>query len=270
MQSGPLQHGPPSAGNGGTAAQGFRGTIAPVQPEPVTVTAPRAVGVPLLRQGWRDVAFLHWPLDPAVAAPLLPPGCRPDVHDGATYVGLVCLRAVGTGVFGSPGVPYLGSFAEFNVRLYSVDERGRRGVVFRSMDADRLVPVLTARAGLGLPYAWSRTRVRRDRDRVVYRCRRRLPSAPASAEVVLRPGHEHDPEARERFLTARWGLHHRVAGRTVYLPVEHPPWRLHRAHLDRLDTDLPAAAGLPGVGGPPVSVLYSPGLDARLGPPVAG
>ena len=44
-----------------------------------------------------------------------------------------------------------GSFLETNVRLYSVDEHGRRGVVFRSLEADRLLPVLTARGRSGCP-----------------------------------------------------------------------------------------------------------------------
>jgi hypothetical protein len=62
----------------------------------------------------------------------------PDVLCGVTYVGLVAFRMHRVGWLWSPGVPYLGSFPETNVRLYSVDAHGRRGVVFRSMDAGRL------------------------------------------------------------------------------------------------------------------------------------
>jgi uncharacterized protein YqjF (DUF2071 family) len=50
------------------------------------------------------------------------------------------------GWFRLPGVPYPGTFPETNVRLYSVDEHGRRGVLFRSLDASRLIPVTVARA----------------------------------------------------------------------------------------------------------------------------
>jgi hypothetical protein len=39
-------------------------------PEPVTAGAPRPVRWPLLTQQWRDLAFLHWPVDADVAARL--------------------------------------------------------------------------------------------------------------------------------------------------------------------------------------------------------
>jgi len=52
---------------------------------------------------------------------------------------------VGVSIGRGPAVPYLGTFLETNVRLYSVDETGRRGVVFLSLDADRALVVPTIR-----------------------------------------------------------------------------------------------------------------------------
>ena len=124
----------------------------------MTPTSPRPVRTTVFRQAWLDLAFVHWALDPDVVAPLLPTGVRPDVLDGATPVGLVAFRMRDIGIGPSPAIPYFGSFAETNVRLYTVDEAGRRGVFFLSLDATRLVPVLVARA-LGVPYRWSRMSV---------------------------------------------------------------------------------------------------------------
>jgi uncharacterized protein len=236
--------------------------------EPVTALPPTAVRNAVFTQGWRDVAFLHWAVDPDRVAPLLPRGTRPDEHDGVTFVGLVALRLRRTGLLGLPGLPWLGSFAETNVRLYSVDAQGRRGVVFRSQDAERLLPVLVARWGAGLPYAFSRMRLHRDGDVVRYASRRRWPGPRgAHARVTVRIGAPlARPGPRDRFLTARWRLHQ--PGRRhspVHWPVEHPEWPLHAAELLELDEDLLAAAGLPGIGGPPDSVLFSPGVEARFG-----
>jgi uncharacterized protein YqjF (DUF2071 family) len=218
-------------------------------------------------QGWRDVSFLHWRVDPGVVAPLLPPGTRPDVHDGGSWVGLIPFRMRRIGILGAPGLPYLGSFLETNVRLYSVDEQGRRGVVFRSLDADRLLPVLAARA-LGLPYLWARMRYSRDGDRVTYTSARRWPGPRGAASRIEL--HVAAPLARpgplEQVLTARWGLHQMRLGRTAYWPNEHPTWPLHTAELVGSQDDLLAAAGLPGLTGPPDSVLFSPGVDVRFGP----
>jgi uncharacterized protein YqjF (DUF2071 family) len=239
--------------------------------EPVTPTAPRPAGRTVFTQGWRDAAFLHWAVDPAVVAPLLPPGTRPDELDGRTYVGLIPFRMRRIGLLGTPGLPYVGSFLETNVRLYSVDGQGRRGVVFRSLDADRLLPVLTARWVAGLPYLFSRMRFARVGDVVTYSSVRRWPGPRgARSGIVLRVGERlAEPGPLAHFLTGRWGLHQTSrldSGRTVYWPNEHGAWPLHAAELVELDEDLLAAAGLPGVSGPPDSVLFSPGVDVRFGP----
>ncbi|MGW0217489.1 YqjF family protein [Micromonospora chokoriensis] len=240
--------------------------IEPVDHEP-RQSFPWAV----LRQRWEDLTFLHWAVDPALVAPLLPAGTRPDTFDGVSYVGLIGFRMVGLGFGRGPGVPYFGTFWETNVRLYSVDDAGRRAVVFRSLDASRLVPVLVAQATLRLPYLWSSMRLARDGDRLTYRCRRRWPGpAGATSRMVVRVGERVvDPTPLDHFLTARWGLHTRAYGRTLHLPNWHPRWPLHRAEVLHLDDELVAAAGLPAPVGPPVSVLYSPGVEVRFGPPVA-
>ncbi len=106
--------------------------MAPGEPGRITADAPPGIaGGPLLTQVWLDLAFVHWAVPPSAVAPLLPPGVRPDTLHGVTYVGLVAFRMHRVGWFRLPGVPYLGTFPETNVRLYSVDGHGRRGVVFR-------------------------------------------------------------------------------------------------------------------------------------------
>jgi uncharacterized protein YqjF (DUF2071 family) len=161
----------------------------------------------------------------------------------------------------------VGTFPETNVRVYSVDGDGRRGVVFLSLDASRLLPALAGRTGLGLRYRWSHMRLRRHAQRVRYTCRRR--ASRIRSRIAVAPGPPIPrPTPLEHFLTARWGLHTSWLGRTLYLPTEHPPWPLHRAVLDELDDGLVAAAGLPQPLGEPVSVLYSPGVPVRFGPPL--
>ncbi|MFW6693324.1 YqjF family protein [Streptomyces sp. MAR4 CNX-425] len=239
------------------------------KPASVTPVAPHTVRFPLLTQEWLDLAFVHWAVDPAAVAPLLPGGTVPDTHDGVTYVGLIAFRMHRVGWLRLPGVPYLGTFPETNVRLYSVDAHGRRGVVFRSLDAARLIPVVMGRAGFGLPYLWSRMTVRRAGDTVRYTSSRRWPGPRgAYSRLVVRRG-ERIAEATdlEHFLTARWGLHNVFFRGTGYLPNDHPRWPLYRAELLECEENLIAAAGLPAPAGAPVSVLYSPGVPVRLGLP---
>lgn len=235
-------------------------------PEDVTSTTPRPVRRTVFSQAWLDLAFVHWALDPDVVAPMLPAGVHPDLLDGLTQVGLVAFRMRGIGIGPSPGIPYFGSFAETNIRLYTVDDAGHRGVYFLSLDATRLVPVLAARA-LGVPYLWSRMSVTDDGSSHAYECRRRWPGPRGlTSRLVVRAGDPVTaPTELERFVTARWGLH--LGGRTgtAYWPNEHPQWPLHRAELVHADTELLAAAGLPRPAAAPSSVLWSPGVQVRFG-----
>ncbi|WP_328707620.1 YqjF family protein [Streptomyces mesophilus] len=247
-------------------------TFTPVRPEPITADPPGYPARALLTQSWLDLAFVHWAVDPADVAPLLPAGTVPDTLDGATYVGLVAFRMHRVGWFRLPGVPYLGSFPETNVRLYSVDGQGRRGVVFRSLDASRLIPVTVGRAAFGLPYLWSKMSVRREGDVLVYDSRRRWPGPRgARSRIALRVGEPvEEPSELEHFLTARWGLHSAFFGRSLYLPNSHPRWPLYHADLLDHEDDLIESAGLPRPCGAPVSVLYSPGVPVEFGRPGRG
>lgn len=233
---------------------------------PITRHAPPLLGRPVLRQVWSRACFLHWRIDPALAAPLLPTGTRPDVHDGSSWVGLIGFH-LGRAQFPPfPPIPFAGDFAEVNVRLYSVDDEGRRGVVFPSLDAASLPAVLAARTLYGLPYFWARAGITRTRGGIRIRSRRRA-GYHAGCDVIVRPsGDRVEADPLADFLTARWGLHQARFGRTRFLPNEHEPWPLERAAVERLDESLFAAAGLPPVSGrPPESALYASRVTTVFG-----
>jgi uncharacterized protein len=237
-------------------------------PEPVSVLAPGLPAPRLLRQQWRDVAFVHWAVDPARVSGLLPPGVEVDVYEGRSYVGLVAFRMVGSGFARGPALPWLGTFLETNVRLYSVDETGRRGVVFLSLDADRAAVVVGARAALGLPYRWARMRYRANGDVHNYEARLRRPRRRTESRLVVRAGPRRRSTELDEFVSARWGLHVRRWGRTLYVPNRHEVWPVHDAEVLSLDDGLLASVGLPGLADrPPDHVAFSPGVHAEFGLP---
>lgn len=236
-------------------------------------TAPELRGPALSEQQWLSVAFLHWRVDPDSVRALMPPGTVPDCFDGATYVGLVAFRMHRAGLGTGLPLPWLGSFPETNVRLYSLDADGNHGVVFLSLEATRLATVVAARWLYRVPYVWARMRVQQRGQYWRYRSHRRWPAPQAGSDIAVRVGSPIAPTPLEVFLTARWGLHSTIAGRTVFTPNEHEPWSLHEAELVHLQDGLVRAAGiqtdgLVGSGDPDLRVLWSPGVRTRFAAPI--
>jgi uncharacterized protein len=227
--------------------------------ELVTPEAPILPWPRLLRQSWLNLSFLHWAVEPASIAHLYPPGTEPDVFDGRSFVGVVPFQ-----------MSVFGTFLETNVRLYSVDETGRRGVVFLSLDSSRLDMVAAGRWVFGVPYRWARMSYRQDGYRRVYDSTLRWRGLTASSSVEVLVGGPMTCGPLEHYLTARWGVHIVRAGRTWYLPNEHPAWSLRRAELIEFSEDgLFASVGLNELSArPPDHVTFSDGVRARFGRPV--
>ncbi|MFI8594468.1 YqjF family protein [Microbacterium sp. NPDC078428] len=218
---------------------------------------PPLPGRAVVGQVWSDLVFLHWRADPERVAPMMPAGVRPDVVDGATWVGLIGFTLADHRFLPLPAVPVWGTFVEINVRLYSIDAAGRRGVVFRSLDASRLVSVLAARALFGLPYVWSRTRLQRSESAWEFTATRHWSGARTAFRVAATEEPDDSPEAR--WLTSRWGFHDSRRGRTIYARNTHPAWQPLRGRLLHLEDSFVAAAGFPGLADRrPDSVLVAP------------
>lgn len=236
--------------------------------ELISQVAPPLPGRVVLTQFWADLTFIHWRVDAALVAPLLPNGIVPDVFDGSAWIGLIPFRMLDTALAGAPKVPYFGSFTEVNVRLYGVDAHGNRGVVFTSLEASRLAAVLVARAAFGLPYFWASAHTSQAGRTMSYESRR-LDAGHAATRIVSRISEipvEGDPLADH--LTARWRLFVQRGDRTFVQANRHAPWPLLHAELLELDDGLLAASGFEGLAlREPDSVLYSPGVAVAFSGP---
>lgn len=238
---------------------------------PLSTVCPEPVVRPVMVQRWNDVVFVNWPVPPDAVQRLLPRGVEVDTFEGSAWVSLVPFHMDGLGFPGLAPLPHVGSFPEINVRTY-VTSGSRWGVWFFSLDVDRLLPAVTARAAYSLPYCSGTAHHGRAGDVLTSSVDRRWPRSvsPASTRIAVRTADPVDAgEPLMTFLTARWGLiSSSRGGRLRYAPVDHGPWPLHSAELLHLDDGLVAAAGLPTPVGEPV-VMWSPGVDVRVGLPRA-
>jgi hypothetical protein len=205
---------------------------------------------------WRWLAMLNYAVDPALLAPLVPPGTELDAWEGTTYASMVGFLFLDTRVLGVP-IPLHRDFEEVNLRFY-VRRRGpegwRRGVVFVREIVPRFAIATVARVVYEEPYVAMpmRHRVELDASGTLrpggaveygWRWRGRWNSLRATTEGApepLRAGSE------EEFITEHyWGYTARGDGTCAEYRVEHPAWRIWRVREARLDCD---AASLYGPG----------------------
>src|SRR4051794_26108964 len=109
---------------------------------------------PIVCQDWRDVAFLHWRMDPEALRPHLPRRLAPDLVDGSAWITLTPFRVERFRALGLAPMPFRPSFEETNLRTYVRDERGCDGLWFFSLDVSNAANAVAGRAIV--PYFFAR------------------------------------------------------------------------------------------------------------------
>lgn len=218
-------------------------------------------------QVWNDLAFLHWPVSPAVLRPLVPEPLAIDTFEGRAWVAVTPFRMSGVTLRGWPALPGISTFPELNVRTY-VRLGDRPGVWFWSLDAGSALAVWTARLAYHLPYVRARMRVRREGSRIAYASER--PSG-ARFEAAYEPTGATFRSASgslEHWLTERYCLYARSAEGALYrAEIHHAPWPLQPARAEIRRNDLLAANRLP-VTGEPALVHFAGRLEVVVWLPV--
>src|SRR5215210_1029583 len=189
-----------------------------------------------LGMGWRDLLFMHWPVEADVLRPLVPPALSLDTFDGSAWLGVVPFGMTGVRPRFVPAVPPLSNFPEINLRTY-VTAEGRPGIWFFSLDAHNPVAVRLARATFHLPYFDAEMSWHTSGDAIQYSSFRTHRGA-VRAEFAARyrpvgEPFESDPGTIERFLTERYCLYAADRRGNVRRGViHHHPWPLQPAEVE--------------------------------------
>ena len=69
--------------------------------------------MPIMRQTWLNLLFLHWPIEPSLIQRRLPEGLYVDTYQGQAYMGLVpfYMRRAQARLL-SHSVPFISNFPE--------------------------------------------------------------------------------------------------------------------------------------------------------------
>ncbi|MFC6865379.1 YqjF family protein [Halomicroarcula sp. GCM10025817] len=219
----------------------------------------------ILRMRWRDVGFLHWPVDPSVVAETLPDPLTVDTYDGDAYLGVVPFRMADIRPRGSP----VGrSFGELNLRTY-VRAGGTPGVYFYNLDADDALSVRLARRLFMLPYYSASMRVESRDGRVRFQSERPGTNGPTARFDVTYEGDgapsTPDTHSLEQFLVERYRFYASAEnGQVYYADINHEPWPLEGGTADVRRNELFDVNGFEYPDGDPL-VHYSEGIDVSAG-----
>jgi uncharacterized protein len=224
----------------------------------------------VMRQVWRHLGFLHWPIDGSAIAPLLPPGLQVDTFEGNAYLGVVpfTIPLSRTTWLGLPVAP---AFHELNLRTYVHREGRDPGVWFFSLDAASRLAVAGARLGYHLPYFDARMSMElSDGPSIEFRSRRLAAGLPAEFSGRYRPTGPAAPApvgSLEFFLAERYLLYAWNGRRLSMARVHHAPYPLQPGAAIDVRQSLTTAAGLPPMLAPPPLVHYAGELDVRIEAP---
>lgn len=232
----------------------------------------RPSAAPIMFQRWENLLFLHWTWDPDELQAQLPSGLTIDTFSGQAWVGVVPFSMRGVRPRFLPAVPGLSDFPEVNLRTYVVDERGRPGVWFFSLDTPKRLPNWIARNFFHLNYRRARIHVAKRATKVDYRSelwsggdfgplQRYTWQTDASATCA-------EPGTLEFFLCERYRLfaYNPRRKRILTGQVHHRPYPLQRPNLESWSAELFTTNGLTPPIEAPVSVLCSAGVDVSIYP----
>ena len=187
--------------------------------------------------------MLNYPIDPALLAPLVPPGLELDSFRSVTYVSVVGFLFLRTRVFGI-AFPFHRDFEEVNLRFYvrhRTPEGWRRGVIFVRELVPRQAIAFLARVIYGEPYsALPMSHLIKKSAGLTslrYEWRRKgrtecLAATTAGEPTLVAPG------SLEEFITEHYWGYNLHRGRAIQYQVEHPKWRVWPAAQPRFEADV--------------------------------
>jgi uncharacterized protein len=215
-------------------------------------------------QNWRNLLFLHWPIEPSAMRAVVPPELELDLWGGDAWVGVVPFEMKQIRPSWLPS-PFAMDFFETNLRTY-VHYRGEPGVYFFSLEASSRLAVQAARWGWGLPYHHAEMSSATAGRRTHYRSVRSSDTS-ARLDVRYELGEVLGPSPAgsfEHFLLERYYLFSLRGGRISKGHVHHVAYPAQRAEVESIDEGLIAAAGLTRGAERPAFCHFASGVDVEV------
>lgn len=221
----------------------------------------------IMRQSWRDLLFIHWPVPLEEIRKHVPSSLHIDTFDGSAWLSIVIFEMKGIYIRGLPPFSILPPFPEINVRTY-VHHNGKPGVYFMSLDVNDWMSYTVAKRWLHLPYQPANISIQKDENTYHYSSNR----AKQSNSSITSMG-SYTPSQKvffpingtlEHWLTERYCFFSESKKGVMYCcEIHHLPWPLQNAEFSIKKNTLidPFQIDLASVG--PIS-YFSNGVDSLI------
>ncbi|GIN70267.1 hypothetical protein J14TS2_07420 [Bacillus sp. J14TS2] len=221
----------------------------------------------IMRQTWRNLLFLHWPVSPEKLRPHIPSSLQIDTFHGSAWLGLILFVIEGIYPLGFSNVSLTPKFPEINVRTY-VKYNGKPGIYFMSIDVENWASLKIAKNWYHLPYHPAKLSFRKVEQ--TFHChsiRKGNNDPPVSFKGQYIPVSEvYYPKqgTLDHWLTERYCLYSSNNRGNIYCgEIHHRPWPLQKAKIEVDKNTLFTPYQLDLAQGEPIA-HFSTGVDSLM------
>ncbi|MFC4619557.1 YqjF family protein [Camelliibacillus cellulosilyticus] len=190
----------------------------------------------IMRQTWRNLLFLHWPIPFEKLRPHIPSSLQIDTFNGTAWIGIILFVLEGIYPRGISFISLTPKFPEINVRTY-VKRDGKPGIYFMSIDVENWASLKIAKRWYRLPYHSAQISFRKEGR--IFHChsiRKGIGNNSISFEGKYAPVSEvylSKKGTLDHWLTERYCLFSSKNKVGIYCgEIHHQPWPLQKAEIE--------------------------------------
>ncbi|ELR72097.1 hypothetical protein C900_01839 [Fulvivirga imtechensis AK7] len=223
----------------------------------------------VMRQGWKDLLFLHYKVPYELVRKAVPPELELDHYHNSYWVSISPFKMRHVKLRWLPPIPTTYNFLELNFRTY-VTHNEKPGIYFFSLDTSSSLAAIAARMAF-LPYFRASMSVKSDGNGFCFTSHRKgSKKVPGDLEVAYSPHPEKffaEKGSLTYWLVERYCLFQKAFNsKVVSIDIHHLPWELQSADADVSKNSLTESIGLQVDGQQPL-IHYSNFQKVLVWPP---
>jgi uncharacterized protein YqjF (DUF2071 family) len=213
----------------------------------------------IMSQTWKDVAFLHYQVDPELLQSKVP--FKLDLYRGKAIISIVSFRMESIRFPFLLTFPGLSSLNELNLRTY-VEVNGIKGVYFFTLDADHSLAIWIARTLFSLPYRPAKINLNKQGQ--IYSFNSLNEKTSLDFEALI--SEKNESSHFDLWATERYGLFTKKGENIIHGVVMHQPWELESLTITNINDQFSSQLGDSLKAESFISSSYCKKLEVRFKP----